>query len=297
MNRINRAILSFVFLFLSTVSAVEIKLNGYVPPDFSAIVLHEEYVKIRQILQPGFIDEPDPVTIIFYSGKDERILGVRLPEWGGGGAIGTDSIIIPVDRPSAFYSSDLFKVTLHELVHIAVNRTYGYIRIPRWVHEGLAMALSGEIAFDEHIILSKAVLTNSLIPLDSIEKLNFFPEAKARIAYSQCHFAMRFLLDNYGYDLLPELLNNAVKYRNFETAAIHTYGLTTSELQDILTKEISARYRFAFLFSDSSLIWFLILLLAVVGFMVTRSRKKQKMLQMEYQEQLETESIDSDSTI
>jgi len=63
----------FVISCLSTVFAVEIKLKGYVPPDFSAIVLHEEYVKIRQILQPGFIDEPEPVTIIFYSAKKERI--------------------------------------------------------------------------------------------------------------------------------------------------------------------------------------------------------------------------------
>ncbi len=273
-----------------SVFGVELHIEGYVPPRLDMGFLKKEYERIARQVGVAEDDDLAPLRIIFYRASDRRRTGIRLPEWGGGGAIGKDTIVIPVDRPSAFYRSDMQRVILHEMVHIALSRAYGSVRLPRWFHEGTAMTLSGDLMFEEQIILSKAILTRSLIPLDSIEYLNLFGLNRARIAYCQCHFAVGFLIDTYGIDLIPELLTEVRKTRRFESACIAVFGLTTDELEKLLHKEMVLRYRFLFLISDYSFFWIGVLALAVAGFVATMIRNKRKSRQMEEEEKLEAGS-------
>ena len=257
------------------------------PPQLDTLSLTGEYKRIRTLLDPSAVDDTVPIIIRFYSHSKEKILGVRLPEWGGGGAIGKDSIIIPVDRNYAFYNTDFRGIAVHELVHIALARSYGHLRVPRWFHEGLAMALSGELSFDETVILSRAILANSLMPLDSIERLNRFDTWKARLAYCQSHFAVSFLIDTYGYDLLPELLQVSQRRRSFQDACVEVFGLRTSEFEYLLHKEMQSRYKFLFLIADYSLFWILLAFLTIAAFIVTFFRNRSRGKRMEQQDEIE----------
>jgi len=67
---------------------------------------------------------------------------------------------------------DAGRVTVHELVHIVLARAYGSVPVPRWFHEGLAMTLSGELLFEEQVVISRALFTHQLLPFDTIEKVN-----------------------------------------------------------------------------------------------------------------------------
>ena len=287
----------FVLLHLltGTVFSSTLKLEGRGPPGISEEQLLIYYTYFYSVLQPGITADTTPVVITFYTQSDERKLGVRLPEWGGGGAIGRDNIIIPVDKFYAFYNADFFKITLHELVHIVVARTYGHLRVPRWFNEGLAMVLSGEISFEGQVFLSRAVFTNNLLPLDSIENLNSFDSWKAQLAYHQSHAAVDFLLKNYGYDLLPELLSATRALRSFQAACISTFGLSPKEFELLLKKEISLRHRYIFIIADYYLFWIFIVFLALVGFILTIVRNRQKMKALELQDLLDDKKRDESS--
>lgn len=269
-----------IVIAVLVVQASVISLQGHVPPTIEIESLLKDYYRIRHVLDSSFVDDTGKITIIYYTGNDTKKTGVRLPEWGGGGAIGTDTIIVPVDRPYAFFSGNLYKITVHELVHIALARAFGSMRVPRWFHEGLAMQLSGELSFEESTILSRAILTHSLLPLDSIEFVNRFTQARAQTAYSQSHFAMNFLTNLYGYDMLPELLDSAKVFRRFDTACVRVFGLTTHEFDSIVKVEMIRKYRYAFIVADNELFWMLILLLAVAAFVVTLVRNRQKRKKM-----------------
>jgi hypothetical protein len=260
-----------------------LSLQGHVPPGIEAESLLKDYNRIRKVLDSSFVLDTGRITIVYYTKNDTKKTGTRLPEWGGGGAIGTDTIIVPIDRPYAFFSGDLYKITVHELVHIALARTFGTMRVPRWFHEGLAMQLAGELSFEESTILSKAILTHSLLPLDSIEYVNRFSQARAQAAYSQSHFAMNFMTNLYGYDMLPELLDSAKVFRRFDTACIRVFGLTTHEFDSIVNDEMVKKYKYAFIVADNELFWILILVLAIIAFVVTllRNRQKRKRLEKE----------------
>jgi hypothetical protein len=292
----------FIFLFLFALSiSGEVLIfsgKGKIPPEVNATALEHQFHQILHSLDSTRLEpHQSPVYIIFYDPSEYRQHGIRLPEWGGGGAIGTDSIVIPINKKSAFYDRNLNKIILHELVHISISRLFGKTRVPRWFHEGTAMALSGEISIDEQVILSRAILSRKLLPLDSIEFLNRFDHWKASLGYSQSHAVTMFLIDTYGIDLIPELIIASRKTRRFEDACVETFGLTIKEVELLFVKEMKVRYPLFMLFSDVSLFWILIIVLSAIAWIVVQARKKKRTAEMEREESTivepETEEVDS----
>jgi hypothetical protein len=290
--------LLFLLLFSVSVFGGLFHFSGDVPPEIKTDQLEKQFNQILYKLDSNNIGPHlDPVNIIFYYKSRQKQSGIHLPEWGGGGAIGTDTIVIPLDHVSAFYDRDLNKIILHELVHIAIARHFGKTRVPRWFHEGTAMALSGEISLDEQVLLSRALLTNKLLSLDSIEYINRFDQWKASLGYSQSHAVVLFLIDNYGIDLIPELIKASRKTRLFEDACFQTFGLTIKEIQDLFNNEMHKRYPLLMLASDFSLFWLLVLFLSIIAWIVIRARKKRRTKEMEQEESVSIllqENLESD---
>jgi hypothetical protein len=268
--------------------AQTINLQGRVPGGITREFLQSNYSRILKAVAPDVPADSTPIVIIYYSRNDERKLGVRLPEWGGGGAIGRDSIIVPVDR-APLPDMDAGRVTVHELVHIALERAYGRLRVPRWFHEGLAMTLSGELSLDEQVTLSRAIFLKNLLPLDSVERVNRFDAYGAALAYSQSHLAVAYLIDKYGMDGVPELLIAVRETGRFDTALMDVFGLTGPEFERLVRNYTAERFRYVFFFSDTYLYWSLGALLLVAGFVAVRVRSRRRRRQMELEEQAEDE--------
>lgn len=280
--RISLSLLIIVTIVVTSFP-VEIRFNGDVPLYLDSRLSESEYKRIAKLFGlPQSIDT-SAVIVTFYKKAEAPVLGIRLPEWGGGGALGTDSIFIPLDVEYAFFHQDFQRILTHELVHIIIHRKYGHVNIPRWFHEGMAMALSGEIDSDAPVTLSKAVLSGKLLSLDTINYVNRFKRDKAHLAYCQSHFAVRFLLLQYGQDLLPELLSEIKSRGSFESACIHVFGLNRREIDVIVKQKIRSEYHFSFLLDDT-FFWLLILILAIGGFFATVLRKKKRMKEMELDE-------------
>ncbi|NLE00241.1 MAG: hypothetical protein GX640_10240, partial [Fibrobacter sp.] len=104
------------------------------------------------------------------------------------------------------------------------------------------------------------------------------------VAYCVSHFAVQFLLDNYGYDLLPELFDATMKKHSFSRACIEVFGLSSREYNEIIRRKITDRYRYFFLFSDYSFFGLLLLVLAVIGYILTRHRNRLRKLILEQEE-------------
>jgi hypothetical protein len=288
------SIVLFLVFILSPLNAADLFFEGEVPTGLNKYSLQKEYFRIKNYLSPSSPDIQKPVRVIFFKKSESSHHGIRLPEWGGGGAIGVDTIVIPVGSVSPIMDFDCYRVCVHELVHIELARFYGNVRIPRWLHEGLAMALCGELNFDETIIVSRAVLTNSLLSFREIEKVNMFDQYKAGLSYAQSHIAVKFLIDTYGYDFIPELLITVKKDRYFQSASMELLGLTPDEIELLVKNHISSKYRYMFIF-DSMLPWLFILFLAILGFFFTmyRNGKKRKLLE---EQEAEDEIVKTDET-
>ena len=288
-------------LFAGPALAVEdpadstIALSGRVPSTITRSFAMRNYERIWKAVAPEAALDRRAITVVYYSRLDQRKQSVRLPEWGGGGAVGRDLIVIPIDR-SPLPDVTLPQVTVHELTHIALERAYGRLHVPRWFHEGLAMTLSGQLSFDEQLSLSRAVFTRKLLPLDSIEMVNRFDVHEAELAYSESHLAVAWMIDRYGLDGIPELLRALRSCGSFDAALKQEYGLTDAELDRLVRNYIVERYRGVFFFSDAYLFWFLGALLAILAFIAVKIRNDKRKRLMEEQECAEDETADRKGT-
>lgn len=273
-----------ILTFNGTSFPIEIRFMGDAPLYLDSHISEYEYNRIVKLFGLQKSADTSAVIVTFYKKADAPMLGIKLPEWGGGGALGTDSIFIPLDVEYAFFHQDFQRIITHELVHLIISRRYGNINVPRWFHEGMAMALSGEIDSDAPITLSKAILSGKLLSLDSIKYVNRFKRDKAHLAYCQSHFAVQFLMSQYGQDLLPELLSEIKDRSSFESACIHVFGLNKREIDSVVNQAIRSQYHFSFLLDDT-FFWFLILVLAISGFIATALRKKKRIKELELDEE------------
>jgi Peptidase MA superfamily len=279
-------LLLIFFLLITPVSADILQFEGIVPPDVDRAAMNAEYYRLYRLAAPGQRPNASPLRIVYYSDKSSENYGGVLPEWGGGGAIGGNLIVVPTTfKP--FLDQSFAQVTRHELVHAVLARAYPGLDIPRWFHEGAAMTLSGELSFNEDVVVSKAIFTGSLMPLSSIDSVNAFGRNRADLAYSQAHLAVMFLIEHYGIESIAEILHSARKTGSFWRGMQNVLSLSPEEFEFATNKEMSSRYKFVFMFADYSAFWVGIALLFLVAAGVALVRKRRKLALMEKEEREE----------
>ncbi len=253
-----------------------ITIRGLAPPGIDRWDLTEKYYRFYGLLAPHAKPSASPILVDFFRGEDAPEAARGLPEWGGGGVVDPDRIVVPVDR-KPFQHRNFAQVTTHELVHIVLLRAYRRTEIPRWVHEGIAMMLSGEVPWSEHIIISRAIFTGNLLSLDRIDSVNSFGRVHAQLAYSQSRQAVRYLIDTWGMEVLPEILRNAQREGSFREGLYATLALRQEELESFVRSRLVKDYRFVFLLADTYLIWIAIAVLFIAAVVAARIRNARRM--------------------
>ncbi len=273
-----------VLIFAALVAGAQpLHFEGVVPPDVDMAAMNTEYYRIYRIVAPRKRPDRTPLRIVYFSHGSPENFDRALPEWGGGGTIGGNLIVIPTSA-KPFMEQSFAQVTRHELVHAVLARAYPSLYIPRWFHEGLAMTLSGEISLQENVDISKAIFTNRLMPLSSIDSVNDFGRNRADLAYSQSHLAVLFLIGHYGIDVIPGILGSAERTGSFWNGVSAELSLDPAEFELLARKDLTARYEFVFLFADSYAFWIAVVVLFLIAFAVTAVRKQQKLALMAQEE-------------
>jgi hypothetical protein len=281
----SRQLLTFALLLTALALPARgfIDIRGTMPAKFERLYIEYDYDRIWRTVAPKQKSDHFTLTVIYFLTHKETPLARLLPEWGGGGALGPDTIIIPIDK-DPILGMNIMRTTVHEMAHCVLRRAYPRLQIPRWFHEGVAMTLAGELNFREEVILSEAALTNSLVPLLSIDSVNAFNESRAALAYAESHVAVRILLDKYGIDAVGAILSKGNRYNDFWRGFKDEMGMDDKEYNELVAQEIRSRYLLLFIFGDEYLFWFLLSLLFVAGLVATAIRSRRKKRMMEIQE-------------
>lgn len=258
----------------------EVVMQGFVPPGMSAAFVQYEYERIWQVLAPHKPVDPTPVTVCYFTKKATDGEAYALPEWGGGGAIGSNRIVVAMDAVPAM-ELDLAQITVHELAHVVLNRICGKTRIPRWFHEGIAMTLSCDAGLQEQFAVSRAILTGGLLPLASIDSVNTFGRARAQLAYGQSRGAYLFLVETYGMESVTEIIAAAADQGSFATGVEAALGLSLQELNRLANAYVSKRYGGFLWLADTHVFWVCLSILFVAGFLVTKARRRKQKRAME----------------
>ncbi len=275
----------FIIFFIIIIQSYSyINLKGFVPPEINVPIITYHYQKIYKILAPNQKIDQSPISIQFFLDYKKSSNTYSLPEWGGGGAIGKDKIIVQMDK-KPFLDHNPYQVTIHELVHIVISRICDGFTVPRWFHEGLAMMLSGEITNRENIVMSRALFTGSLLSLQSIDSVNYFNRFNAELAYCQSRQAIRYLINTYGMEVIADIIAASNNEGTFQKGLFTVLHHSEKELEKYYRNYIYAHHGKFFWLFDAYLLWGAIVVLFLIGYILTllRIRKKKQALEREEQ--------------
>lgn len=236
----------------------------------------------------------DSLTIFLVNSDEvfDSLAGGAIPDWGAGVAIPHRKIII-IKSPSYFPGEkSLYELTAHEYGHILLSRRIGYRPIPRWFNEGMAMYLSTEWGWSNNLAMSWASVMGWLIPLSEIEKLNRFGPSKAELGYSESYLAFKYFLDTYGKSGLIIFIDSIKSGQSFDEAFINATGARYLNFEREFSEFLATRYNLISLIFNSNLLWLILAAIIVIGFIISRVKRKSRMAKLEEYDRLHSSDFD-----
>jgi len=231
--------------------------------------------------------ESPPVRVRVAASLDEfrNFAGEHDKTWIVGLASGSGSLIVL--KPPRLVRDPLksFRQTVrHELTHIMLSRASNLQNMPRWLNEGVAMRVSGEMARKSEWIISRAVLRGAVIPLDELDER--FPAAheRASLAYAESLKAVNYIVEQYGDEALLELIRS-LRDEDFDTALAATIGLDIHTLSERWVKSVRKSPYVVTLIAGSFSLW-LMTVLAIVAFLRKGQLARRKQWEWEMEELL-----------
>jgi hypothetical protein len=226
----------------------------------------------------GFRPSSDIQIYLARDPREFRLLTLGdIPEWGIGAALPLRGRIVLISARHSQGRYDLYQVLVHELSHVVLGLALGDARAPRWLNEGLAMFISHEWKMGQSILVARALLFDSLIPLDEIEDLNFFSKGKAQLAYAESFLTVAFIADRYGEAGLHLLVEELARHGDLDLAMRASLGLSQREFQMIWRDYVTTRFNWASTLSHPLVLWSLMLTLFVVAFFLKRRHTRKIM--------------------
>lgn len=199
-------------------------------------VLEDAYREIGYDL--NFYPETQ-VPVLLYATQDFAEL-TNSPDWAGG--LYDGKIRIPIGGVTGM-NNNLRALLYHEYVHVAV-RFLANGRCPVWFNEGLA-----EIAERRHYdppleILATAAREGKLLPFGRLEKsFASLSREEALLAYEQSYSMVKYLVDQYQWYKVTDLLNALGEGDTMAEAVesvLGEYGLTHASLEKAWRAQLGA---------------------------------------------------------
>ena len=177
----------------------------------------------------GVTDPRPPITIVLASETSE--LGRSTPPWIAGFANSQRDLIVMFPARAPTYPTESFEELLHhEVVHVLIARAARGADVPRWFHEGLAMAAERSWRFEDHTRFAIAIVSErrSIRQLDA--DFDAGPQRAAR-AYGVAGAFVRYLLREHGPTLAARVLAAMAEGHSVEDGFVTTTGIPLEQAE------------------------------------------------------------------
>jgi len=220
----------------------------------------------------------DTVVTVYVADSDEeffRWAGSSIPDWGAAVAVADRGVIV-IKSPKYMQTGKSMRELLgHELTHIMLNRAAGGRWLPRWIHEGLSMHVSGEWNIGQDILVARAAWTKNLIQLNRLESLSEFNGAQASLAYTESYMAVASLMKRGDRYILADILDLYRRNDDFHRSFRVIVGTDYVEWTTSWYERTSMQYHLLLFIFDSKIFWFLLSLLFILLYLYKRRQNRE----------------------
>lgn len=257
-----------------------------------AIRVLDELQQRQQQLAAQLGYQPRRVITVFLCPTQpifDRMTGGVVPHWGEAAA-NNEQWRIFLKTPAASDTRELLPVTVtHELAHLCLAELATPTQavdarpnsLPRWFNEGAAILLSGEPRYADPTLISRALLTNSIVEFDEIDDLLSFHSARAGLAYAESYHAVHFMITRFGAEAVRQFAQ-AFGVHNDARKAFHAaFNEDLWDFEVAYFDYLRQHFRWYFLLDESFLFGMVIVILLIAGFLLTRWRARRKMKEWE----------------
>ncbi len=245
-------------------------LSGLLPrlKDFD-----RERLKVAMTLV-GLTESPQPITVVL--AEEGSRLAARAPRWASGYAQGTAgfAVILPSRIPN-YPDDSLEGVVQHEITHVLIDRAARFREVPRWFHEGVAMASARVWSLEDRSQLAWGVIVGGPENLAALDEAFGGNAAQSRAAYALAGALVRDLLRERGPRATGDILRRLAEGQTFAAA----FEATTGEALSVFEKDFFRRQalwlRWIPFITSSTVLWIGISLLAIWAFRRRKLRDAQ----------------------
>lgn len=215
------------------------------------------------------------------SAFDRRVKQLGGPEWAAGLAWPKNDFILLRSPKQLTQPGDFRPLLIHELTHLYLARQLKGRHAPLWLEEGMAMYASGEGGLALASVMTRGVLGEKIKPLEELE--HRFPSGadEAALAYAQSYYMVSYILNTFGPETLPRLLDQLAMDRNMTAALFNVTGQSLVQVEAGFREAMTSRFSWLALLFAGSTLWALVAVVAGVALVWRRKKHKQKLKQME----------------
>jgi MYXO-CTERM domain-containing protein len=218
----------------------------------------------------GLTDPGPPIHVILAGESSAAAASVSAST--AGYAIGDAGLIVLFPSRSPVYPNDTLEDVLrHEVAHVLISRAAQGQPVPRWFHEGFAMAAERPWGLEDRSRLAWELMAGPRLTAGDIDRL-FDSDASRPRAYSLSAAMVREILRAHGLDAPAAILRELATGTRFDVAVTKVTGQPMSGLE----REFWDRQRvwtvWFSLFTSGDVLWLGLIVLAAIA--VWRRRKR-----------------------
>ena len=218
----------------------------------------------------GLTDPGPPIHVILADEGSAAAASVSAST--AGYAIGDAGLIVLFPSRSPVYPNDTLEDVLrHEVAHVLISRAAQGQPVPRWFHEGFAMAAERPWGLEDRSRLAWELMAGPRLTVGDIDRL-FDSDASRPRAYSLSAAMVREILRAHGLDAPAAILRELATGTRFDVAVTKVTGQPMSGVE----REFWDRQRvwtvWFSLFASGDVLWLGLIVLAAIA--VWRRRKR-----------------------
>jgi len=169
-----------------------------------------------------------------------ELAGTKVPTWTRGLSLHHANHVIL--KPQT--EKQMQRLVMHELTHVALDLKMQATRgeAPRWVHEGLAQWMEGEMPAAQKDILGAAAVEGRLLALDELEDAFEGNRETVDLAYAQSHVLVAYLVEHGPPGAVGNFLEALERTGDEKQALRRAAGIPLDVLQQRWIKSMRTEY-------------------------------------------------------
>ena len=183
----------------------------------------------RQMDTPQAANPIASATSTVEVGNRTLFSDTSLPQWAV--ACYDNGSIRLTYRPYSDSSTGvLYAIIRHEWTHLLVD-LLAQGRCPNWLDEGLAQFIARPLMDSEKTRLQRASRDKHLLPFHLLQKpFRNIQEKQRRLAYLQSYAITKYLIQQFGFAALRDILKHLGNSKSTDTAFQEVFGKTEEEI-------------------------------------------------------------------